>query len=484
MQILGKMPHSGRPGRSLCASLGLLPSISLAISWFLALVFSLPTQIRAQTAGAAIPVGVNPQAMALNTVTNKIYVADVGTSLAPGTTVTVVDTITARASTVTVGNSPDAVAVNPFTDKVYVANDGDGTVTVLDGSTNEPLATVIVGQGPVAMAVNPVTDKIYVVNDGGGSVTVVDGATDTPQSTIQVGTNPVSIAVNSVTNRIYVANSNSSTLTVIDGANDQATTVALSVTTPNAGTISVEPVAVAVNSVTDQIYVALSASYVIVLDGATNNTTQIATTPTASTEQASALAINPVTNKIYVGYALNLPSSNVVTEIDGSNNTETPIPVGVVPDAVAVNPITNQIYAANYNDDTVTIIDGATHASRTIPVGMNPAALVVNPITGSAYVMNLGQPNPGLNQTPVPGSVQTISEAAATAVISAGSDPFAVAVDPSLDKAYVANDGSNDVTVIDGRRNESHGDNSRGRQPLRGRSGFQHRQSLRGESGQ
>ena len=77
-------------------------------------------------------------------------------------------------ATVSVGKGPLAVAVNPVTNKIYVANfDGD-TVTVIDGATNST-ATVSVGDHPQAVAVNPETDKIYVVNNRSDSVTVIDG---------------------------------------------------------------------------------------------------------------------------------------------------------------------------------------------------------------------------------------------------------------------------------------------------------------------
>jgi YVTN family beta-propeller protein len=66
------------------------------------------------------------------------------------------------------------VAVNPVTDKIYVANNGSNTVTVMDGACNTT-ATVTAGTNPSAVAVNPVTDKIYVTNFFSGNVTVIDG---------------------------------------------------------------------------------------------------------------------------------------------------------------------------------------------------------------------------------------------------------------------------------------------------------------------
>ncbi len=70
------------------------------------------------------------------------------------------------------------VAVNSVTNKIYVANNGyDGTVTVIDGATNTT-TTVAAGTDPELVAVNSVTNKIYVPTKQDNTVTVIDGATN------------------------------------------------------------------------------------------------------------------------------------------------------------------------------------------------------------------------------------------------------------------------------------------------------------------
>jgi len=78
------------------------------------------------------------------------------------------------------GSQPSGVAVNTVTNKIYVTNTFSNNVTVVNG-VDHSTATVAVGIFPSAIAVNPVTNKIYVanqgrVNQGGASVTVIDGA--------------------------------------------------------------------------------------------------------------------------------------------------------------------------------------------------------------------------------------------------------------------------------------------------------------------
>src|SRR4029077_3429882 len=101
-----------------------------------------------------------------------------------------------------------------LTNKIYVANFNNGTVTVIDGTTNLS-STVPVGANPYSLAINPVTNKIYVTNSGG--ITIMDGATNST-TLVSAGSGPRAVAVNSVTNKIYAANFSSNDVTVIDGA--------------------------------------------------------------------------------------------------------------------------------------------------------------------------------------------------------------------------------------------------------------------------
>ena len=329
-------------------------TLQLFLAFGLAIT-SLPA--KAQVVTATVPVGAVPFSMAVNYVTNKIYVANMGCNSfpcsAPGT-VTVIDGATDSTTTVTVGVNPYAIAVNTATNKIYVTNycGNDtrkcglypGTVTVIDGITNNT-ATVTVGFSPNAVAVNPVTNEIYVVNFCGnnsncnaiGTVTVINGATDQTGS-VDVGFYPAAAAVNRATNHIYVTNTcgndptctSPGTVTVIDGVTNNTTSV-------NAGILA-DPVTV--NSLTNKIYVANRACFgfpcrpgtVTVIDGATNNTldVNVGFSP-------NALAIDPITNKIYVtnecGNDSNCSSSSAgtMTVIDGATNNTLTVNLGFLP---------------------------------------------------------------------------------------------------------------------------------------------------------
>jgi YVTN family beta-propeller protein len=136
--------------------------------------------------------------------------------------VTVIDGPADLTTTISDPNAiqPEDVAVNTVTNKVYVANHSSNNVTVIDGATN--LTTTITDPnaiGPVAIAVDSVTNKVFVKNLY-FTVTVIDGATNstltlsTPSSNSMLqATNQ--IAVNSTTHRAYVVNYGSDNITVI-----------------------------------------------------------------------------------------------------------------------------------------------------------------------------------------------------------------------------------------------------------------------------
>jgi YVTN family beta-propeller protein len=158
-----------------------------------------------------VSIGLYPYALAVNSVTNRIYVVNPDDSA-----VTVIDGATNATTTVAVGQNPNDLAVNPVTNRIYVANCDDNTVTVIDGATS---ATTLVpaGTGPIAVMVNPVTNKVYVMNGQSDDVTIIDGATNAATS-VPAGNYPALAAVNPVTNVVYVANLFGSDVTVMTDA--------------------------------------------------------------------------------------------------------------------------------------------------------------------------------------------------------------------------------------------------------------------------
>ncbi len=292
-------------------------------------------------------------------------------------------------ATIQVGPVPYGVAVNSGTNRVYVAIGNGNSVWVIDGTVgsateNQVIAKIPAGYEPVGVAVNPSTNRIYVANQMSNNVTVIDGATNAVITTIRVGNGPFGVAVNPNTNRIYVTNSLDNTVSIIDGATN---TVVASV---SIGGIA-EPVAASVNPTTNRIYVAnygFSANSVSVIDGSSNQI--LATIPVGS--NPSGVAVSPNTNRVYVANSNVLGSTGSVSVIDGgSNQVIATVTVGSKPRHVAVNPTTGNVFVANSGSGTVSLIDPSSNSvSATIAVGPGPFGVAANSSNNRVYVANSG----------------------------------------------------------------------------------------------
>ena len=257
--------------------------------------------------------------VALNTVTNRFYVADAAGNGGPGTgEVLVFDAVTNQLlDTIAVGAFPTGIAVNAVTNTVYVASINSQSLSVIDGATNAVTATLTsVGTNPVAVAVNPVTNKVYVADDGGGedssgapvqNLTVLDGATNMVTSQLAIGgLSAISLAVNSKTNTVYVANVVG--LAVVDGSKDTliATlgSTSLQATDPN----FYGAYGVAVDESTNTVYVANESTTngLTVINGATNTVTEsiplyvLNASGVPVQSPARTLAVNPVSHMVYI----------------------------------------------------------------------------------------------------------------------------------------------------------------------------------------
>jgi YVTN family beta-propeller protein len=104
-----------------------------------------------------------------------------------------------------------------------------------------------------------------------------------------------------------------------------------------------------------------------------------------------------------------------------------------------------RIYVTNQLDNTASVIDGATHKTvATVRVGVSPAQMAVSPDRKSVYVANTGSDTVSVLNT----DNDTIARNIA---LPRGSSPIGVAVSPNGRYLYTANGGSNRVSVLDTR---------------------------------
>jgi YVTN family beta-propeller protein len=462
---------------------------------------------------ATLTVGEGPDGIAVDQATDTVYVANDGPGgNNTGNTVSVINGATCNGqvtsgcgqtpATVTVGLAPAVPAVDEATNTVYVPNSnfgGAGSVSVIDGATCDAThhsgcgstpATVSVGfnTAPGSVAVDQATNTVYVTsgppNSTGttlGLVDVIDGAAcdatvtsgcGQAPPTVTVGSTPIAVTVDPVTQSVFVVNEEDSTISVIDGAICNAVNTAGCAQRPPEVATGFNPGYLDIDAATDTVYVAnQNENTVSVLDGAACTLTQQsgcrhpAPTTTAGTGPQG-IAVNQLTDTVYVGNQ----NDNDLTVIGGATCNASirsgcgrawpTVATGSFPQAVAVDQATDTIYVANLNGNTVSVINGATcnaevtsgcgQSPPAVSVGNDPDGIAVDQATDTIYVANGGDNTVSVIDGAACNATVTSGCGQSPPVIAVGNGPIAVAVNQLTDTAYVANEGDNTVSVIDG----------------------------------
>lgn len=153
-------------------------------------------------------------------------------------------------------------------------------------------------------------------------------------------------------------------------------------------------------------------------------------------------------------------SSNSVSLLDSdTNQIQSNVPSGSTPRGIATTPDNSQLYITNYGGNTVTVLGTYDPTSfsqdfliptlnsliSTITVGTNPIAVAITPNGALAFVVNEGSGSVSVIETT---SVTTGNNNANVTPVSVGTSPIAIAISPDGTKACVTNSGSNNVTII------------------------------------
>ena len=95
--------------------------------------------------------------------------------------------------------------------------------------------------------------------------------------------------------------------------------------------------------------------------------------------------------------------------------------------------------------DTVVAIDGASGVVTAIHVGKGPKAVAVNPVSNRAYVINEFSGTMSV----IDGATNRVS-----ATVDVGALPSSIALNPVTNKIYIARSyGNGFITVVDGATN-------------------------------
>jgi YVTN family beta-propeller protein len=159
---------------------------------------------------ATIPLrGTDPRQIAFSPSGGTVYVTT-------GIGLYVINTATHRIVTVIPGlGDPEGVTVAP-NGTVYVTNTVKNVVDVISPATNRVTRTIPVGQLPWQMALTSDGKTLYVADGDSDAVSVVNTATNAVTNTIAVSGDPVSVALTPDGSRLWVGGLTSGNVSVID----------------------------------------------------------------------------------------------------------------------------------------------------------------------------------------------------------------------------------------------------------------------------
>jgi YVTN family beta-propeller protein len=457
------------------------------------------------TSSPTVAVGTAPDGLVFNAGTDTLYTSNqTSNSVSVVNTDACKDTVTSSCahtvSSIPLGAkaSPEGVAFDADTDTLYVADNGGG-ISVVDGATCNaheqsecaaPVAQMADDAGPLALAVNPLTDTVYVANFGkdlvgiGTTVSVLNGATcnarrtsgcDQTPATIGVGQGPAGVAVNPSSDTVYVPNGgvtgNGDTVSVIDGTTCNGTHTSGCGNTPESITVGHSPNWIALDPQNGTAYTPNQADNdVSVIDIATCNATVVSGCSQKAAEVPVgdfpwALTVDQALHTVFV--ANNKDETLSVINTDTCNGTvhsscsvrPPTTQIGGGPQAVALDPSTNTIYTANFTDNTVSVVNtgtcnaevttGCRPPAPTAPVGSGPTFLAVDEAVHTLYVANQGSNTVSVINTTGCSSSATHGCRHGEATVHVGTGPTGVAIDPGTHSLYVADSGGSTVSVID-----------------------------------
>jgi YVTN family beta-propeller protein len=332
----------------------------------------------------------------------------------------------APTGSVGVGSSPSAIAIDYASGIAAVTNQGSNSVSLINLNANPPAvtATIAVGNGPTGVAIDDMLSHhiAVVVNSGDQTVSTIDLTTDAVTSTFSVAIGPTagspagiapvpfSIGINSLTHRAVVAYESFNEATILD----------LSTGTPTlVQQIGGDPTAPIGTGTTPQISVDERMDWAIVTPGGGG-----AQTTTVVDLGQDASAVDAVRAPEVIA-SLGLAATGVGINAETHQALLTSPNAG---DLASFSLLNNAINTITFQNNGVTLNQLGFVAAAADP--LENIGIAVNSVSSTATIVDLSN---GI-------VLQTVN--------GLGSLPQAVAVDPGGNRAYVVNQGSNSVSIL------------------------------------
>jgi YVTN family beta-propeller protein len=261
-----------------------------------------------------------------------------------------------------------ACAGKPRGPLAYVSNERDGTITVIDTSTDAVVDTIKVGARARGVRLSPDGRRVYVAlstpsgreyKDGDNKIAAVDVESGQVVASYDVGSDPEQLAVSRDGRLLYASNENAGTASVTDVESGRLLSTL---------TVGIEPEGVTISPDGRWVYVTSETSNTVsVIDTGTN---QVTANFLVGARPRDA-AFSPDSSRAFVTAEVGTSLSVVDT---GSHKViktvELPRGDRIKPMGVVVSKDGRKVYVANGRAGTVSVIDASTsEIIKTIPVG-------------------------------------------------------------------------------------------------------------------
>lgn len=301
--------------------------------------------------------------------------------------------------------------IEPGTGRVWISNLGAGTVTVVGGRSDTPIATIHTGKGAAEVAFD--RGRAYVANSFAGTVTVVSTRTLKVLRTIHTGLEYTqSVAIDQKARKLYVASYRTAVLVYnlrtgalvkrINGddvnfvAADQATH-RIYVSNYNDATLSV------INTASDKITRTIPVGHPAEPTGCYEEEKCV-----VNPSGPDGIAIDERTNRLYVD---NVIDGNIAVVSGRSGKVVKTIRTRPGEFWPTLDEAANRVYSGNYAEATVTVLDGRkggslgtfkagkpfaprgcfSHQASCKSYGSGVGAIAYDPVNGRLYVPQLAE---------------------------------------------------------------------------------------------
>jgi YVTN family beta-propeller protein len=289
---------------------------------------------------------------------------------------------------------------------------------------------------------------VYVTNPNDGSVTVINSSTDTIVTKIPLcgdcTSQPAGLAVTPGGKFVYVADQTQGIVWVIDTSSNTVST-SVSLTPIGCELCTTTPIGVAITPDGSRVYVTDTAQGIV--DVIDTSTKLVTTSILAGGTNPTAIAITPDGSAAYYTFGTNSVGRIDTNPASLTYNTKTAtITVGNNATGIAVTPDSTFIYVTNHDDNTVSVISNTPPTFTPVTTvglgtGAAPFSVAITPDGKTAYIASEG----GSASVFV---IDTATKTAGAPVAGNCAPQSQLAITSDSSKVYVADEECSSIDVF------------------------------------